>query len=278
MRKKLTDQEKLDNAKKRDEAKKQEELAKELKRQESVLEHNLKNVRHKNSNALTKSPNSIFNIGDKVNLVRGNLTNLEVLEVLDDGKTYLVKSEKQKHFYSFLELISVDNKTSDKILSNSDTQPPVRFYNNDIDSLLHYHYKGINYSPNYQRGLVWSQENKERLIESLMSGLDIGKFIFIELPFDSENPDSPQLEILDGKQRLTTLVEFFENKITYKGLKYRELNPKDKGWLNRQLVSVAIGRSEDWTENQKINYFLKVNFEGVPQSREHFDYVKSLLK
>lgn len=72
--------------------------------------------------------------------------------------------------------------------------------------------------PDYQRDYVWADKDKEYLLDSIFSKLDIGKFVLVEQDskvwFETHN----MYEILDGKQRLSTLVAFYENRIPYHGV------------------------------------------------------------
>jgi hypothetical protein len=75
-----------------------------------------------------------------------------------------------------------------------------------LDGLVHMFYSfGINMDPDYQRGLVWTLEDKQALIESIFDDVDIGKFVFAQRPFEA---NAPGYEIIDGKQRLSALIDF----------------------------------------------------------------------
>ncbi|PKX60345.1 DUF262 domain-containing protein [Lactiplantibacillus plantarum] len=65
--------------------------------------------------------------------------------------------------------------------------------------------------PTYQRNKVWNQHDKERFIESLLLNYPI------PLIFLSEQ-ENGKLEIVDGVQRITTLVSFFQQEFSLKKL------------------------------------------------------------
>ena len=73
------------------------------------------------------------------------------------------------------------------------------------------------------RGNVWDIEDKVKLIDSIFNNIDVGKFAFIKVPYKD---NSPSYECLDGKQRVTALIEFYEGRFEYKGLKYYHSNIK----------------------------------------------------
>lgn len=92
------------------------------------------------------------------------------------------------------------------------------FRQGSISTLLNlYYFQGVNMNPIYQRGLVWNEQDKESLIESIFLGANIGLFIFRD---SNGKLDEPWNEIVDGKQRLSTIVDFFENRFRYRGYLY----------------------------------------------------------
>ena len=66
----------------------------------------------------------------------------------------------------------------------------------------------------YQRKLVWTLEEKQRLIESLMKRYPVPAIILAERPSDGN------YEIIDGLQRLHSIVSFIENSFTTTDGKY----------------------------------------------------------
>jgi len=65
----------------------------------------------------------------------------------------------------------------------------------------------INPKPQYQRGSVWSEANKQLLIDSIFRGYDIPK-IYLRVVSDP----SYEYEVVDGQQRLRALWDFMDNK------------------------------------------------------------------
>jgi len=68
--------------------------------------------------------------------------------------------------------------------------------------------------PEYQRKFVWDENRQSKFIESVLLGLPI-PYIFTA---DSDG----RLEIVDGSQRLRTLVAFFQNNLVLRGLEILE--------------------------------------------------------
>ncbi len=75
--------------------------------------------------------------------------------------------------------------------------------------------QGLDISPDYQRGLIWSQEYKEQLILSLILQYPIGNIVLNQL--GHPNQKNAIQELVDGKQRLSTIHSFMNNHLIIKG-------------------------------------------------------------
>lgn len=73
--------------------------------------------------------------------------------------------------------------------------------------------------PHYQRNFVWKSDEKSRFIESVFLGVPIMPFLV------SVSGEEAELEIIDGSQRIRTLVEYCQGDLKLRGLqKLSELN------------------------------------------------------
>lgn len=81
-------------------------------------------------------------------------------------------------------------------------------------------------------------------------------------------------EIVDGKQRLNALMEFFEGRFKFKGLYFREMHVFDQNHFENYPVSV--GECENISRAQILKYFLKLNVSGKPQDPNHLEFVRKL--
>lgn len=73
--------------------------------------------------------------------------------------------------------------------------------------------------PPFQRELIWDTRRKSRFIESILLGYPIPGMFFTDL-------DKGEMMIIDGQQRVNTLVEFLNNEL--KILNRMDINPKWK--------------------------------------------------
>lgn len=110
----------------------------------------------------------------------------------------------------------------------------------------------------YQRKLVWSTSEKELLIDSILRGYALPSLLF------SKDEHKTVFEILDGVQRLSSIFEFIENKISVNG-KYFDIDSfpyakslRDKGVFNRIEIDKKLTLSTDEC-TKFLNYTLSIN-------------------
>jgi hypothetical protein len=74
----------------------------------------------------------------------------------------------------------------------------------DVEGLISRLRRGDIFIPTFQRNYVWNQKEASRFIESLLLGLPVpGVFL-------AREPESQQLLVIDGQQRLLTLLFFVD--------------------------------------------------------------------
>ena len=138
----------------------------------------------------------------------------------------------------------------------------------------------------FQRPLVWTLEQKQALIDSIYNGINCGQilvktrdYLDVERAFKNGDYDTCFKDVVDGKQRVTTLLAFVRDEFPDShGWYFTELSPRAQHeFLNRTSFTYSeIG--EGATDDDVLMAFLSVNFTGVPQSVEHIKYVESLRK
>ena len=282
---KLTDEEKAIRKIAREKKKAEKNKQDEIDRIKHNLENRLKELRRSHLN----EPTYFFKVGDKVKI--GNITKSIVSEVLDNGKIYKIhhQVETRKHhkdisyeYDSYSTWVNVrpyieDHPTREKsFIAEVDNYRQISYSNSMMEGLLGRYYgsyAGIETEPDYQRELVWDLEDKVALIDSIFKKIDIGKFTLINIPYKEDEKAS---EILDGKQRLNAIIEFYEDRFEYRGKTYSQLNTYDKHHF--KSYNVNLGETTPMTQKEKYEYFLRLNTGGKPQDQKHINYVKGLLK
>jgi len=71
--------------------------------------------------------------------------------------------------------------------------------------------------PDFQRGLVWTLDQKIKFLESLVLGLPIGEYCL------HENTDWTY-DLLDGQQRWDAIFSFVDNQFPVFGLFFKDMN------------------------------------------------------
>lgn len=88
-----------------------------------------------------------------------------------------------------------------------------------------------------QRHVVWSLRHRETFIDSLFKRYAIHAIILVK-------KSSTCFDCIDGKQRLTTLVEFCTNKFSYLGCLYKDLDETTRRELDYTQLPVITYESE----------------------------------
>jgi Protein of unknown function DUF262. len=264
-------------------AKKRNVVSKEQADRES-LEFRLKDLRQSFHKI---EPTLRYKVGERVQ--RGCVKSSIVTEVLDDGQILKLHEIYTDTNYGR----PLDYERDDYVLWHQ-VVPYRTFKENDAipifvhksDIQLNYSQRdlsgffttvysfGLDMDPEYQRGNVWNIEDKVALIDSIFNDVDIGKFVFILLEYSNEC--IPLYEILDGKQRISAIIDFHENRFAYKGKLYHELNRRDQNHFENYSISWA--EVKNVTLKQKLEYFLRLNTSGKPQDPEHMKKIRRLCQ
>lgn len=252
----------------------EEKMAKEREHGLSMLERCI---------PFLSEPSYRFDVGDFVSY--GSMKSAMINEVLHDGKAYGLKciataqnygNPYDYETYAVAPWMDVRPREigTTEFTSNRDVR--IFFNNSTIESVLHkYYHFGVDTDPEYQRDYVWEDSDRELLLDSIFANIDIGKIVFIKKERE-ERVDGKMYEVLDGKQRLITLIMFYENRIPYKGVFYNELSPRDRRTFDNHVVAEA---EVDWADRKTIlRYFLMLNRAGKVMDNEHLEKVSTMME
>lgn len=274
---KLTEEQKLARAKTKEENLKKQEQ----ERLEGLRQSRLSDLRKKP----LPDPKFSYTVGERVSPRTASFDYMIIKEILDGGKILLCEihcfadrhglSEIRLDYLSHLDVLPENYELMPTISFRDENY--MHFNNSELFSLLTMYYSsGIDTSPVYQRELCWSLEDKQRLIGSIFNNIEIGKFAFIELPYNKDG-SGHSYEILDGKQRLNAIIEFYEDGFEYESRTFSQMSNRDKSHFQHYSVTLGRGR-ETMTLKDKMEYFIRMNTTGVPQSEDHLEKVKALIK
>lgn len=253
--------------------------------------------------SLIPAPTREFVVGEEA--VVGALKDVVILEVLEDGYAYLYSctwTERDKEpttQYRASWWIDVEKKRDNSNVPRLFS--PYRLHpcsNSDISAIIHHILNGgLVCDPRYQRDYVWSNANKDALIESIFDHVDIGSFLFVRhAGFNHENDESIRtyrtldgrdvdvkrnedytVAIIDGQQRLTTIIDFMLGRRAYKGVFFSQMHQRDQIDFERTSISFRIIEEEKVSEKEIVRMFLRSN-RGVPQTPEHIAKVQAMYE
>jgi hypothetical protein len=235
-------------------------------------------------------PLAQYKTGDEVFF--GNHASAVIVAVLDEGRRVAVSHapasfaapDRSEHLnqsspedvITVLPAIEVQLKSGESKKNFADlTIHALNYSQRDISGLLTIATKfGVEMDPPYQRDLVWDTEDKVKLIDSIFKHVDIGKFVFRRMPFKA---DQPSYEIVDGKQRLTAILDFMADKFSYRGKTWSQLSRLDRTFIGNYSVSYAqISESVPLKDIMEI--FVRLNTGGKVVDPAHLARVAGMAR
>lgn len=234
-------------------------------------------------------------IGDKVYSINNGYIDLEVIDINDRKITckgkYLIENYESIQFKEvqrvFLDIeLFKENIVTDEVLTKIPKWKKITniTYNMTLPLkyLYDYYLNGeLDLNPFYQRGLVWSYEQKIEYIKAIFERqIEITPTIIVNYALE-ENKHLKRYEVLDGKQRISTLFELIENKlILWNNKRFNDLSIEDKKnilYRNLKYTNIEknkIDNEDNLTDKEKIELFLEINALGTKMSDEHIKKLK----
>lgn len=128
--------------------------------------------------------------------------------------------------------------------------------------------KATLYVPDYQREFVWKTDKRSKFIESVLLGMPL-------TPFLVSHDESLRLEIIDGSQRIRSLISFYNNEYSLKrlskltelnGARFRDLPLNLQRYLENQDFRIIV--VDDAKEDIRQDIFERINTtsEGLTDS------------
>lgn len=145
----------------------------------------------------------------------------------------------------------------------------LRQTNRAIDVLKHWSNPdsgaGLYLDPPYQRGDVWGIKRRRNLIRSVLLCVPIPSMIINERLFADWPDEDSRIAVIDGKQRITTILMFLDDKLSVPG-----------NWFDSYQRSVVFS---DLTQAQRRRFmntplpFSEGRLPDLEAEREVFDLV-----
>ncbi len=170
-----------------------------------------------------------------------------------------------------------NNKNYKEILKNSDEQINKKYNSGEVRIVTEqaryplptlselFSKDKYNLHPEFQRRRRWSQEKKSKLIESFIINVPVPPVFLYEIDYAS-------FEVMDGLQRITTIIDFYEDKYELTGLeewaelngkKYSELPERIKEGIDRRYLSSIILLKESAKDVDEADRLKKLVFERL---------------
>ena len=119
------------------------------------------------------------------------------------------------------------------------------------------HRDEIDFTPPYQRrARLWSQSDKAYLIDSIINGFDVPKLYLADFQIGQSSLNVSKLPyaIIDGKQRLEAVFDFFENKVVLgQDFKFRKDPSKMLGGLSLKDLQRSYPKAAEEFENASLD-------------------------
>lgn len=125
----------------------------------------------------------------------------------------------------------------------------------------------IDISPEFQRNYVWDDKRASLLIDSLIRNIPLDPIILHQI-------DNNRYNLVDGKQRITSIKRFIDNELTLSfkrddsitdiligKKKYKDLTSKEQKKLTQITLDVVIITTS--SESEIRNFFKRKNVGGV---------------
>lgn len=136
-----------------------------------------------------------------------------------------------------------------------------------LSSIKNVRTNGLDLSPDYQRGYIWSNEYKDQLILSIILNYPIGNIVINNL--ERPNPRNARQELVDGKQRLTTILRFTEC-----GAVSQWVDDNNDNWFQlsrknseqaKEIIDGIVGKS-DPEGLARMHRARRLSFKDLPAS------------
>lgn len=148
----------------------------------------------------------------------------------------------------------------------------------DIGNLSHGIFAwNIDVDPEYQRDHKWTAEQRSAFLGYWLQGGTVPTLWIWEPPYKKEDAGEAQPSLIDGKQRLTTLLMWWNNEIAadVDGRKIfaHQTNRRFRG---RHTIHFTFVRLASYAD--VLRFYLRLNGGGTPHSESELHRVRVMLE
>lgn len=148
-----------------------------------------------------------------------------------------------------------------EIMNFSNATIPISSVLNSIETVK---FGGLDLQPSYQRGFVWKNDFKDKLIYSIIKGYPTGNISvrILSIP----NSKGAKSEVVDGQQRLTTIRDFVKG------------NYFIKGEWSKKIIQVIYDYYKRANENDEIVEKLSKKLNNKGSIKLRFSDLPSIIQ
>lgn len=152
------------------------------------------------------------------------------------------------------------------------TNVPWNVLETELDMLHQY---GLQLCPEFQRGHVWTPQQKTAYVEFRLRGGKSGEKIYFNFPSwykDVPNGAYNDFVCVDGLQRLTAVRDFLADRVPAFGYLYSEYED-----ALPTRIDFVFNINDLKSEVNVLKWYLDINAGGTPHAEEEIERVKSIL-
>lgn len=133
-----------------------------------------------------------------------------------------------------------------------------------VKSLIDDYIYRIDLDADYQRDRIWSRTDQERLLDSIITNIDIPKFYLAQVTGRKQY----NYECIDGKQRMTTLLNFFKPEPNDKPLTVKITEEKYTYTRLKKVLPKFAKKIEDF----------ELTFVIYPEMEDNEDFLREIFR
>lgn len=132
---------------------------------------------------------------------------------------------------------------------------------------------GLDLSPDFQRGHVWTDEQRSAFIEYVLSGGPSGRDLYFSAQGWQTLTQKTAIQIVDGKQRLEAVLRFVTDRLRVRG----KLRSEWTGVIRLEVGGSFRFHIAECSRPDALRWYLALNSAGTPHTPEEIERVRALL-
>ncbi len=139
-------------------------------------------------------------------------------------------------------------------------------------------YYNLQLNPDFQRGHVWSMEQRISYVEFFLKGGRTGNTIYFNQPSWQGNAttDYDDFVCVDGLQRITSLRMFIQGRLKVFGQRIMEF--KEPLRMARSNSRIVFNVNQLQTKAEVLQWYLQMNTGGTVHTESEIKRVRELLE